>query len=66
VAVPAGVADLNRQASAPGAHEVDISGDAERPSSADRGRAIPGKPNIASLGPGPLRRTAHLGRHTRN
>jgi hypothetical protein len=37
VAVPAGVADLNRQASAPGAHEVDISGDAERPSSAGRG-----------------------------
>jgi len=30
MAVPAGVADLNRQASAPGAHEVDISGDAER------------------------------------
>ena len=38
MAVPAGVADLNRQASAAGAYEVDICGDAKRPSSAARGR----------------------------
>ncbi len=37
MAVPAG-ADLSRQASAPGADEVvDVSGDAERPSSAELG-----------------------------
>jgi hypothetical protein len=44
MAVPAGAPTSKRQASATGAYEVEIGGDAKRPSSADRGRAIPGKP----------------------
>jgi hypothetical protein len=45
VAVSAGVADLNRQASAPGAYEVEIGGDAKRPSSAGQGHAVTRAPN---------------------
>jgi hypothetical protein len=43
MAVPAGAPTSNRQAPAPGAYEVEIGGDAKRPSSAvgGQGKTVP-------------------------